>query len=210
MSAPSLETPGRAAATSRSDEMSFRTAKVPDHALAAKRFVETHHRGADFLGARRRAWNASTALRPEPRRGMRRDEALAKCLSTTRDGLMLPRHTPWPFALKRDPLGATARRACGDDAEARTRRASAAAEEDSDATRFAARRRSRDASGTRASLQACSVRGIGASRSKSRSPPLPARPEGGRRASRSDETGRRRRFRGARRASRRAPRRRRF
>ena len=140
MSAPSLETPGRAAATSRSDEMSFRTAKVPDHALAAKRFVETHHRGADFLGARRRAWNASTALRPEPRRGMRRDEALAKCLSTTRDGLMLPRHTPWPFALKRDPLGATARRACGDDAEARTRRASAAAEEDSDAARDAFRR----------------------------------------------------------------------
>ena len=146
MGAPFLEPPGRAAATYRSDEMAFRTAKVPDRALAAKRFVETHYRGADFLGTKRgRAWNGSTALRPEPLRGMRRDEARAKCLSTTRDGLTLPRHTSRPFGFGGDPLGATATKARELGAEAATRRRAfsfspAAAGKNSDAARDASRR----------------------------------------------------------------------
>ena len=125
MGAPSLEPPGRAASTYRSDEMAFATAKVPDRALAAKRFVETHYRGADLLGARGvgTRWDASTALGPAPLRGMRRDEARAKCLSTTRDGLAFPRHTPTHFGFGGDPLGATATlsvlRASDSDAAAR-------------------------------------------------------------------------------------------
>ena len=107
MGAPFPEPPGRAASTYRSDQMAFATAKVPDRALAAKAFVETHYRGADFLGARGASWNASTATRPEPLRGMRRDEAFAKCLSTTRDGLRIANKTPRPFGFGGDPLGAT-------------------------------------------------------------------------------------------------------
>ena len=107
MGAPFPEPPGRAASTYRSDQMAFATAKVPDRALAAKAFVETHYRGADFLGARGASWNASTATRPEPLRGMRRDEAFAKCLSTTRDGLRIKNKTPRPFGFGGDPLGAT-------------------------------------------------------------------------------------------------------
>ena len=136
MGAPSLEPPGRAASTYRSDEMAFATAKVPDRALAAKRFVETHYRGADLLGARGvgTRWDASTALGPAPLRGMRRDEARAKCLSTTRDGLAFPRHTPRPFGFGGDPLGATA-------PVAAARRASVLrASSDSDAARDASRR----------------------------------------------------------------------
>ena len=110
MGAPFPEPPGRAASTYRSDQMAFATAKVPDRALAAKAFVETHYRGADFLGARGAPWNASTATRPEPLRGMRRDEAFAKCLSTTRDGLRNANETPRPFGFGGDPLGATVRR----------------------------------------------------------------------------------------------------
>ena len=136
MGAPFLEPPGRASHTYRSDEMAFATAKVPDRALAAKRFVETHYRGADFLGARGGGtrWDASTALGPAPLRGMRRDEARAKCLSTTRDGLAFPRHTPRPFGFGGDPLGATAPIAAA-------RRASVLrASSDSDAARDASRR----------------------------------------------------------------------
>ena len=110
MGAPFPEPPGRAASTYRSDQMAFATAKVPDRALAAKAFVETHYRGADFLGARGAPWNASTATRPEPLRGMRRDEAFPKCLSTTRDGLRNANETPRPFGFGGDPLGATVRR----------------------------------------------------------------------------------------------------
>ena len=110
MGAPFPEPPGHAASTYRSDQMAFATAKVPDRALAAKAFVETHYRGADFLGARGAPWNASTATRPEPLRGMRRDEAFAKCLSTTRDGLRNANETPRPFGFGGDPLGATVRR----------------------------------------------------------------------------------------------------
>ena len=135
MGAPSLEPPGRAASTYRSDEMAFATAKVPERALAAKRFVETHYRGADLLGARGvgTRWDASTALGPAPLRGMRRDEARAKCLSTTRDGLAFPRHTPRPFGFGGDPLGATA-------PVAAARRASVLRASDSDAARDASRR----------------------------------------------------------------------
>ena len=137
MGAPSLEPPGRAASTYRSYEMAFATAKVPDRALAAKRFVETHYRGADLLGARGvgTRWDASTALGPAPLRGMRRDEARAKCLSTTRDGLAFPRHTPRPFGFGGDPLGATA-----GDPLAAARRASVLRASDSDAARDASRR----------------------------------------------------------------------
>ena len=136
MGAPFLEPPGRASHTYRSDEMAFATAKVPDRALAAKRFVETHYRGADFLGARGGGtrWDASTALGPAPLRGMRRDEARAKCLSTTRDGLAFPRHTPRPFG-----FGGTRRR---DGAHRRgAARSVLRASSDSDAARARASRR---------------------------------------------------------------------
>ena len=191
MGAPFLEPPGRASHTYRSDEMAFATAKVPDRALAAKRFVETHYRGADFLGARGGGtrWDASTALGPAPLRGMRRDEARAKCLSTTRDGLAFPRHTPRPFGFG-DPLGATAPIAAA-------RRASVLrASSDSDAARArrAARRRVWvRASETRASRKVRSAWGTGASRSKNRSPPPPARPANGARRRRGALARRRRR-----------------
>lgn len=154
MGAPSLEPPGRAASTYRSDEMAFATAKVPDRALAAKRFVETHYRGADLLGARGvgTRWDASTALGPAPLRGMRRDEARAKCLSTTRDGLAFPRHTPTHFGFGGDPLGATAPVAAARRASVLRASDSASASRRETARSFVDARDSRDSGITKGAL----------------------------------------------------------
>lgn len=154
MGAPSLEPPGRAASTYRSDEMAFATAKVPDRALAAKRFVETHYRGADLLGARGvgTRWDASTALGPAPLRGMRRDEARAKCLSTTRDGLAFPKHTPTHFGFGGDPLGATAPVAAARRASVLRASDSASASRRETARSFVDARDSRDSGITKGAL----------------------------------------------------------
>ena len=154
MGAASLEPPGRAASTYRSDEMAFATAKVPDRALAAKRFVETHYRGADLLGARGvgTRWDASTALGPAPLRGMRRDEARAKCLSTTRDGLAFPRHTPTHFGFGGDPLGATAPVAAARRASVLRASDSASASRRETARSFVDARDSRDSGITKGAL----------------------------------------------------------
>lgn len=154
MGAPFPEPPGRAASTYRSDQMAFATAKVPDRALAAKRFVETHYRGADLLGARGvgTRWDASTALGPAPLRGMRRDEARAKCLSTTRDGLAFPKHTPTHFGFGGDPLGATAPVAAARRASVLRASDSASASRRETARSFVDARDSRDSGITKGAL----------------------------------------------------------
>ena len=54
-------------------------------------------RGFPRRAGRRDALGRVHGAGPGALRGMRRDEARAKCLSTTRDGLAFPRHTPRPF-----------------------------------------------------------------------------------------------------------------
>ena len=181
MGAPFLEPPGRASHTYRSDEMAFATAKVPDRALAAKRFVETHYRGADFLGAR-----AAGRVGTRPRRWARRPcgacagTRAREVPSTTRDGLAFPRHTPRPFGFGGGPgrRDGAYRRGAARERPPRVvrlrRRARAGA---------AGRRAWVRASETRASRKVRSAWGTGASRSKNRSPPPPARPADGARAS---------------------------
>lgn len=104
---PFLEPPGRTARSYRSDEMLFKTAFVPEHALAAKRFVESNLRGPDYLQQRVPSWNSTTVLRDEPLKGMRRDEAIDSKLSTMFSGEKFVERTVHHGGWGGDPLGAT-------------------------------------------------------------------------------------------------------